>query len=155
MHVPALWSSPWELSPSSLGELSAQHTSIQRKWVHNWGDSIRAVSCWECSTVGSVDKWGLLLSLSATLEIFITTTYRPLINYTPTMGSQWIIYMLLISISPIDFCHSFEMDILERVFSCSLLTFGQSARGTNPSWRFRLTQPTLEKALGPGADHHC
>ena len=97
-----------------------QHTGIQRKWLHKWGDSIRPVSCWECSTVGSVDKWGLLLSLSATLEIFITTTYHPLINYTPAMGSQLIIYMPLISISPIDFCHSFEMDILEGIFSRSV-----------------------------------
>lgn len=55
------------------------------------------VSCWQCSPVGSVDKWGLLF-LSTTLEIFITTTYHPLINYTPAMGSQLIIYVRPISI---------------------------------------------------------
>lgn len=55
--------------------------------------------------------------LDAPLEIFITTTYHPLINYTPAIGLQLIIYMLLISVSAIDFCHSFEMDKLEGIFS--------------------------------------
>ena len=81
---------------------------------------------------GSVDK-AELLSLSTISEIFITTTYRPLINYTPAMGWEWIINMLLISISPIDFCHSFEMDISDGVFFSSF-SWHLSNHQREPVW---------------------
>lgn len=48
----ALWSSPWESCPSFLGELPPQQTGIQRKWLHNWRDSINLVSHWERLTEG-------------------------------------------------------------------------------------------------------
>lgn len=132
VHDQALWSSPWDLWPSSLGEPSLQCTSIQRKLLCNCGDLINPVSCRKCPTVN------LLTSLSSFLsqplpEIFITATYQPLINYTPAIGLEWIINVLLISISPIDFCHSFEMDILDGVFFSSF-SWHLSNHQWEPMW---------------------
>lgn len=145
VHDRALWSSPWELWPSSLGELSLQCTSIQRKLLCDWGDLIKPVSCRECSTVN------LLTSLSSFLsqplpEIFITATYQPLINYTPAIGLEWIINILLISISPIDFCHSFEMHRLDGVFFSSF-SWHLSNQQWEPMWAdiSRVNSTTLEK----------
>ena len=118
--VPGLWSSPREPRPSSLSAISTtRRYSSKMTWI-------RPVPCWDRALLTMrAPSLSLSLSLSQpTPEIFITTTYRPLINYTPATGSQWIINMPVISISPIDFCHSFEMDILNGIFlSLFLQTF--------------------------------
>lgn len=56
---------------------------------------------------------GTIFILSATPEIFINTTHHPLINYTPAMGAPSIMNVFPIRTKAIDFCHSFEMDLLE------------------------------------------
>lgn len=78
---------------------------------------------WGQSPVENTWLWSLLTTEGSSflsqppLKYLSPQLIAPLINYTPATGLQLIIYMLLISISPIDFCHSFEMYILEGVFS--------------------------------------
>lgn len=84
-HVPAFWLSPWSPSPS-IGEPLGQHAHTQRKRPHNRGGS----SVDGVRTAGSVDEQGHVFILSATPEVFISTTHHPLINYTPAMGAPLI-----------------------------------------------------------------
>lgn len=78
---------------------------------------------WDQSPVENTWLWSLLTAEGFSflpqppLKYLSPQLIAPLINYTPATGLQLIIYMLLISISPIDFCHSFEMYVVEGAFS--------------------------------------
>lgn len=107
VHVPALWSSPWEPSPSSLGEQAAH-----RKWPSGTDLLLRTLGvCWH---------WRAFFFFFSHWNIY-HHNLSPLDQlYTCHVLWQWIINMSVISISSIDFCHSFEMDMLVLSLSLSV-----------------------------------
>lgn len=79
----ALWSSPWEPCPSSLVELSPQHAGIQRKWLHNRGDSITLLPCLESLTLDP---------LTTKSSFFLSQ--QPLKYLSPQLITPWSIIHL-------------------------------------------------------------
>lgn len=129
MHVPGFWFSPWSPSPS-IAEPSGQHARTPRKQPRDREGPPVDGAC----TVGLVDERGHIFILSATPEIFINTTHHPLINCTPAMDAPLIMNAFPIRTKAIDFCHSFEMDLLEGTFS--LLSFNPSKQTSTEERKF-------------------
>lgn len=85
---------------------------------HTENDPVGPASCWGRS--GSVDTGGLFFFFFSHWNIY-HHNLSPLDQlYTCHVLWQWIINMSVISISSIDFCHSFEMDMLVLSLSLSV-----------------------------------
>lgn len=126
-YGPALRSSPWEPCPLSPGELSAQDVKkMAAPLVEDHSPDRGVCLHGRAPTFSPCHRW----------NIYNHNLSPPLINYPPATGWRWIINMHLISISPIDFCHCFQMDILDGVFSPFFLLTSVPTGGY-PSWRLR------------------
>lgn len=114
-----------------LHPLPSHRDNTHALWENNHatgkGLQLTALARWDC-------EGGHIFILSATPEIFINTTHHPLINYTPAMDAPLIMNVFPIRTKAIDFCHSFEMDLLEGTFS--LLSFNPSKQTSTEERKF-------------------